>query len=30
MPSQALELKANWKPNTNTPYKVEHYLQDLN
>ena len=29
MPFEALELKANWKPNTNTPYKVEHYLQNL-
>ena len=29
MPDDNLELKANWQPNTNTKYYVEHYLQNL-
>ena len=30
MPADDLELKANWQPNTDTKYKVKHYLQNLN
>jgi hypothetical protein len=29
MPATGLTLKANWIPNPDTPYKVEHYLQNL-
>jgi hypothetical protein len=29
MPATGLTLKANWIPNSNTPYKVEHYQQNL-
>jgi hypothetical protein len=29
MPATGLTLKANWIANTNTPYTVEHYFQNM-
>jgi hypothetical protein len=29
MPHHDLRLVALWDPNDNTPYKVEHYIQNL-
>jgi hypothetical protein len=30
MPANNLTLVAKWEANTNTPYTVNHYLQNLN
>jgi hypothetical protein len=29
MPANDIEVKIDWTPANNTPYKVEHYLENL-